>query len=155
MSRRRKPQSIITAHYAPCAHWLTYPEWKRLSDRAATRRRHTEPQPSTAEFIPALIASSLKKPIKATLAVMHDHANRHAHVSISQARLANLLGISERTVRRHWGAAEEAGFLTRYDYPQDLKRTSDMWLWPGNAPRILQAWPEPEPMQDSTGPIPF
>lgn len=144
-------------NYAASAHWLTYPEWKRLTDRAATRRRHAQKPPAPAEFIPALIASTLKKPIKATLSVMHDHAARDGHVSLSQARLANLLGISERTVRRHWKAAAEARFLTRYDYPQDLKRTSDMWLWPGTAPHLESyPWPEEAEMQTSdAGTVPF
>lgn len=146
--------SSISTVYAHCAGWLTYREWKRLHDRAAARRRHAPKATQVRDILPAILASPLKKPVKATLAVMHDYADHRGHLTITRAHLANLLGISDRTVRRHWALAEEAGFLTRYDHPEDLKRPSEFWLWPGNAPR-LDTFPEPEPFEPATGPAPF
>lgn len=149
--------SIVGASYTQVASWLTYPEWKYLRDRAATRQRNTPTAPAPRDFIPALTESKLKKPVKRALAVMHDHATRDGHVSLSKTHLANLLGTSERTVQRHWAAAVEAGYLTKHDYPADSKRVSDMWLWPGTAPRDPYDWDQylDEPMQTSTGPAPF
>lgn len=137
--------------------WLTFPERKRHNARAALRRRQILTAPTACDFIPALTASKLKKPVKRTLAVMHDHAAQDGRVTLSKAHLANLLGTSERTIQRHWATAVEAGFLTKHDYPAETKRVSDTWLWPGNAPRDPFNWDQypDEPMQCSTGPVPF
>lgn len=150
----RSKQPTISNNYRQCASWLTYGEWKRLHKRAADRRRHAPKSPKPADVIAAILAAPLKRPVIHTLAVMHDHADKDGHLSVSRSYLANLLGISDRTIRRHWAIAEEAGYLTRYDYPEDVKRPSEFWLWAGDAPARI-AFPEPEPFQPATGPAPF
>lgn len=137
--------------------WLTFPERQRYKARRAARHRTIQENTTGRSFIPALIDSKLKKPVKATLAVMHEYADADGHVSLSKTHLANLLGTSERTVQRHWAAAMEAGYLTKHDYPADTKRVSDMWLWAGDAPKDLFDWEQypDEPMRPSTGPAPF
>ncbi|MHA7287121.1 hypothetical protein ACX80I_12640 [Arthrobacter sp. MDT3-44] len=149
-------KSMLPAHYAQAASWLTFNEWKRLTERA--RRRATAPVILPAEnFTDALDAADLSGPVKFTLTVMHDLANREGHLQVSKAHLANLLGTTTRTIQRHWAIAEAHGFLVKHDYPMDQKRPSDMWLRPGTAPKRDTYWDQfPEtPMQDAETPPPW
>ncbi|MDF9279426.1 hypothetical protein P4U43_16675, partial [Arthrobacter sp. EH-1B-1] len=131
-------------------------EWKRLTSRARMRAAEAVQIPAP-DFTEALSASNLPGPVRFTLTVMHDLSGRDRHISISKATLANMLGVNERTIARHWRQAEASGFLTKHDYPMEQKRTSDLWLWAGNAPMRDTRWDKYDtgPMQDSTGPAPF
>lgn len=146
--------TIVPPHYAQAASWLTYHEWNRLRERARNRAQ-AQLTTTTPKFSDALSASDIPGPVKFTLTVMHDLADSDSHISISKAALSNILGINERTITRHWRTAEANGFLTKYDYPMDQKRPSDMWLWAGNAPRRDTSWNRYDagPMQDATEPF--
>lgn len=67
-----------------------------------------------------------------TLLFMLDWADTDGWTCISKIRIADALGISERTVQRHWATARQHGYLRSLDYPAEERRTSDHWLmWPG------------------------
>lgn len=154
VAARNSLSSMLPAHYAQASSWLTYHEWKRLTERARLRAAGAVNTPGP-DFTEALNASNLPAKVKFTLTVMHDHSDRDGHLSISKSALANMLGVNDHTIRRHWRAAEAARFLTKYDYPMDQKRPSDLWLWAGNAPARDTSWDKYDtgPMQDS--PTPF
>lgn len=79
----------------------------------------------------ALRHSRLKKGI-ITLQAMLPYTDHEGWSCVSKARLAADTGVSTRTVQRHWEAARAAGYLTSFDYPEAMRRTSDHWLkWPG------------------------
>lgn len=115
----------------------------------------------------ALRYSSLKKGI-ITLRAMLRYTDDEGWSCVSKARLAADTDVSIRTVQRHWEAARAAGYLTSFDYPESMRRTSDHWLkWPE-----LHVQPDPavsglieamerylrdlvEPPLDSVDPPPF
>lgn len=156
LDRAPERKTAIPAWYAQASSWLTYYEWQHLTTRAAARARHAEKDPAP-DFLETLRSSSLKGPVKFTLTVMYDQADRDRRVSLSKAALGNMMGTSESTIKRHWRAAEAAGFLTKYDYPEAVKRPSDMWLWAGDAPSRDPRWDQypHELMESASGPAPF
>ncbi|MFJ6002728.1 hypothetical protein [Arthrobacter sp. NPDC092385] len=78
-----------------------------------------------------LHASGMKKAV-ITLSFMLDFVDDSGWTCISRVRIAKGTGVDARTVQRHWAEAREKGFLISYDYPPEMRRTSDHWLvWPG------------------------
>ncbi|MCG2624699.1 helix-turn-helix domain-containing protein [Arthrobacter sp. I2-34] len=106
--------------------WLTYREWRRLYERQ--RWRQVEQAANAFDHERYRAASQLKLPVQKTLLFMAEWADPSGWNRISKIRIAQALGVSERTVTRHWNAARAAGFLRSHDYPVAQRRTSDHWL---------------------------
>lgn len=115
-----------------------------------------------------LAVSSLKNGVD-TLLGMLALADADGYTTATRAQLAAQMGISERTVIRHWKAAREQGYLRSEHYSQSAWRASDHWLtWPGRvelasdpgiaelAKAYLAGMEYPAgPTIQSSGPMPF
>lgn len=86
---------------------------------------------------PRSASEHLKMDELVTLTQLMLHTDRHEHTSyVTQQTLADVTGMSEKTVRRHLDHAAEAGFITIHrggevgPYGQPRRRNSYLVAWP-------------------------